>query len=274
VKTKVFLRKDEMTCEADREKSIREERLRQAMARIDFGRVRKEESLSSGSKVAAEKRAIQLLIKPQPKPQPKPKTPAAGKWRPKEVIEEERRRRCELERSRRRKMNKRLMGECPPGMYIRKGRGGKLIFSSLPERKPAVQPKAGEIETVGQVIRRMRMERGIKVAEFGRMIGVSKPYISLIETGAASCKMKTGVLEKAEMVLGLPSGRLVNLNLWSHCPAEVRALVPPQAMAEFLRLSPRAIAQLSPSGSSFTPTPASSSLRSTSSSGACGTEAA
>ena len=75
---------------------------------------------------------------------------------------------------------------------------------------------------LGQLIRARRQSLGLSLREVSRSAGVTKGYLSEIETGRRSKAPSERVLRALEGALRLNDGELVSLGQWEAAPASVR----------------------------------------------------
>jgi SOS-response transcriptional repressor LexA len=76
--------------------------------------------------------------------------------------------------------------------------------------------------SLGEIIRRRREEAGLTQDRLAAQIGISKPYLSNIETGKAKNPPSDGVLRAMEKALGFQGDQLVKLAHLARTPADVR----------------------------------------------------
>jgi len=76
--------------------------------------------------------------------------------------------------------------------------------------------------SLGQIVRRRREELGLTQDQVAMQAGISKPYLSNIETGRARNPPSDGVLRCLEGALSLPGGQLVKLAHLARTPADIR----------------------------------------------------
>jgi len=76
--------------------------------------------------------------------------------------------------------------------------------------------------SLGQVIRQRREERGLTQDELSARAGISKPYLSNIETGKAKNPPTDGVLLALQRALGFEGGELMHLAHLARTPRDVR----------------------------------------------------
>ena len=81
------------------------------------------------------------------------------------------------------------------------------------------------MEPLGPKIRRMRRRLGFTLDELAVKTGISKPYLSLIETGRVPNPPSDGKLQKIEQVLGFPAGELLTQAHLQRTPRDVRAVL-------------------------------------------------
>ena len=84
---------------------------------------------------------------------------------------------------------------------------------------------ADAAETLGPRIRRRRRERGLTLDELAARTGVSKPYLSLIETGRVANPPSDAKLRRIEHALGFNPAELVSQAHLQRTPDDVRAML-------------------------------------------------
>ncbi len=81
------------------------------------------------------------------------------------------------------------------------------------------------IEAIGPQIRRNRRKLGLTLDELSGRTGISKPYLSLIETGRVPNPPSDEKLRKLEQTLGFPAGELLTQAHLQRTPRDVRAVL-------------------------------------------------
>jgi phage repressor protein C with HTH and peptisase S24 domain len=81
------------------------------------------------------------------------------------------------------------------------------------------------MEPLGTKIRRMRRRLGLTLDELAGRTGISKPYLSLIETGRVTNPPSDEKLRKLEQALGFTAGELVTQAHLLRTPRDVRAML-------------------------------------------------
>lgn len=81
------------------------------------------------------------------------------------------------------------------------------------------------MEPIGQRIRRARRRLGLTLDELAGRSGVSKPYLSLIETGRVANPPSDEKLKRLEQVLGFAPGDLVSQAHLLRTPKDIRAVL-------------------------------------------------
>jgi repressor LexA len=81
------------------------------------------------------------------------------------------------------------------------------------------------MEAMGPRIRRMRRRLGFTLDELAAKTSISKPYLSLIETGRVPNPPSDEKLRRLETTLGIPSGELVTQAHLQRTPRDVRAVL-------------------------------------------------
>lgn len=81
------------------------------------------------------------------------------------------------------------------------------------------------IEALGPKLRRQRRRLGLTLDELAGKTGISKPYLSLIETGRVPNPPSDAKLRKLESTLGFTDGELVSQAHLQRTPRDVRAML-------------------------------------------------
>src|SRR6476620_1134531 len=81
------------------------------------------------------------------------------------------------------------------------------------------------MEALGPKIRRRRRRLGFTLEELAGKTSISKPYLSLIETGRVPNPPSDEKLRRLEQVLGFNSGELVSQAHLQRTPRDVRAML-------------------------------------------------
>jgi SOS-response transcriptional repressor LexA len=81
------------------------------------------------------------------------------------------------------------------------------------------------VDTLGTIIRRERRRLGLTLDELAGRTGISKPYLSLIETGRVPNPPSDEKLTRIEQTLGFKPGELVTQGQLMRTPRDVRALL-------------------------------------------------
>src|SRR5437660_606752 len=118
---------------------------------------------------------------------------------------------------------------------IRRASGGRLHGSvSGPLRRSylmqATLPMIGGLdgklmESLGPKLRRQRRRLGLTLDELSGRAGISKPYLSLIETGRVPNPPSDQKLRRLEQTLGFKPGELVSQAHLQRTPRDVRAML-------------------------------------------------
>src|SRR6476659_10829842 len=82
-----------------------------------------------------------------------------------------------------------------------------------------------KMETLGPKLRRQRRRLGLTLDELAARTGISKPYLSLIETGRVPNPPSDEKLRKLEQVLGFTAGELLTQAHLQRTPRDVRAML-------------------------------------------------
>jgi len=83
----------------------------------------------------------------------------------------------------------------------------------------------GCMESLGSKLRRRRSKLGLTLDELSGRTGISKPYLSLIETGRVSNPPSDEKLRRLEQALGFTPGELVTQAHLQRTPRDVRAVL-------------------------------------------------
>src|SRR5271169_3192403 len=81
------------------------------------------------------------------------------------------------------------------------------------------------MEPLGPKLRRQRRRLGLTLDELAGRTAISKPYLSLIETGRVPNPPSDEKLRKLEQTLGFTSGELVTMAHLHRTPRDVRAML-------------------------------------------------
>jgi repressor LexA len=81
------------------------------------------------------------------------------------------------------------------------------------------------MEALGPKIRRNRLQLGLTLDEVAGRTGISKPYLSLIETGRIANPPSDEKLRRIEQSLGFPAGELMTQAHLQRTPRDVRAVL-------------------------------------------------
>src|SRR5437870_12449922 len=81
------------------------------------------------------------------------------------------------------------------------------------------------VEALGPKLRRQRRRLGLTLAELAGRTGISKPYLSLIETGRVPNPPSDEKLRRLEQTLGFKSGELLTQAHLQRTPKDVRAVL-------------------------------------------------
>ena len=76
--------------------------------------------------------------------------------------------------------------------------------------------------SIGELIRKYREQAGLTQDHLAAQVGISKPYLSNIETGRIKNPPSDGVLKSIEKALGFPSDELLRLAHLARTPLDVR----------------------------------------------------
>src|SRR5688572_11423840 len=81
------------------------------------------------------------------------------------------------------------------------------------------------MEALGPKLRRQRRRLGLTLDELAGRTGISKPYLSLIETGRVPNPPSDEKLRRLEQTLGFTPGELVTQAHLQRTPRDVRAVL-------------------------------------------------
>src|SRR5262245_34689899 len=81
------------------------------------------------------------------------------------------------------------------------------------------------MEALGPKLRRQRRRLGLTLDELAGKTGISKPYLSLIETGRVPNPPSDEKLRRLEQTLGFGAGELITQAHLQHTPRDVRAVL-------------------------------------------------
>src|SRR3954468_13196178 len=81
------------------------------------------------------------------------------------------------------------------------------------------------METLGVKLRRKRQRLGLTLGELGGRAGISKPYLSLIETGRVMNPPSDEKLRRLEQALAFKAGELLTQAHLERTPRDVRAVL-------------------------------------------------
>ena len=76
--------------------------------------------------------------------------------------------------------------------------------------------------SLGQLIRERRLSTGLTQGQVAAKVGISKPYLSTVETGRAKNPPTDRVLRSLETALGFTKGQLTRLAHLARTPVDVR----------------------------------------------------
>ena len=88
----------------------------------------------------------------------------------------------------------------------------------------------GACESVGVMIRQLRLARGLTLEGLAKKVGCVKGYLSAIETGKRP-PPETALAERLERELQAPAGVIVRASAWSRTPQRVRAEIESEVWA-------------------------------------------
>src|SRR5947208_1574427 len=89
----------------------------------------------------------------------------------------------------------------------------------------AALPTTPPFEPLGVKLRRQRRRLGLTLDELAGRTGISKPYLSLIETGRVPNPPSDEKLRKLEQSLGFKTGELLSQAHLQRTPKDVRAVL-------------------------------------------------
>src|SRR2546430_12475773 len=82
-----------------------------------------------------------------------------------------------------------------------------------------------KMEAIGPKLRRQRRRLGLTLDELAGRTGISKPYLSLIETGRVNNPPSDEKLRRLEQALAFTPGELVTQAHLQRTPRDVRAML-------------------------------------------------
>src|SRR3954468_14612488 len=85
--------------------------------------------------------------------------------------------------------------------------------------------KTSVVEALGPKLRRQRRRLGLTLDELATRTSISKPYLSLIETGRVPNPPSDEKLRRLEQTLGFPPGELITQAHLHRTPKDVRAVL-------------------------------------------------
>jgi repressor LexA len=91
--------------------------------------------------------------------------------------------------------------------------------------KRAVHGSEVFVEAIGTKIRRQRRRMGLTLDDLAGRTSISKPYLSLIETGRVPNPPSDEKLRRLELTLGFPPGELLTQAHLQRTPKDVRAML-------------------------------------------------
>src|SRR3954469_16648973 len=94
------------------------------------------------------------------------------------------------------------------------------------------------MEPLGGKLRRQRRRLGLTLDDFAARTGISKPYLSLIETGRVKNPPSDEKLRRMEQTLGFGAGELVSQAHLQRRPKDVRGMLQ-RLMREGTKAHPR-----------------------------------
>src|SRR6476619_1912493 len=92
-------------------------------------------------------------------------------------------------------------------------------------KKRLIQFKHCQMEPLGARLRRQRRKLGLTLDDLAGRTGISKPYLSLIETGRVPNPPSDEKLRRLEQSLGFTPGELVTQAHLQRTPRDVRAVL-------------------------------------------------
>src|SRR6185369_14395184 len=81
------------------------------------------------------------------------------------------------------------------------------------------------MEALGPKLRRQRRRLGLTLDELAGRTGISKPYLSLIETGRVPNPPSDEKLRRLEQTLGFTAGELISQAHLQRTPRDVRVML-------------------------------------------------
>jgi SOS-response transcriptional repressor LexA len=94
-----------------------------------------------------------------------------------------------------------------------------------PAEPPAIPPRPATLAAFGRLLRRWREHRQLTLDQLAAATGISKPYLSNIETATAPGPASEEKLRRIARALDLPEPPLVAAGDWLRTPASVRRMI-------------------------------------------------
>src|SRR3712207_6125156 len=103
------------------------------------------------------------------------------------------------------------------------GRG--MVELRIGKRAGVPRGTGTHVEALGPKLRKKRLRLGLTLDELAGRTGISKPYLSLIETGRVPNPPSDEKLRRLEQTLGFTAGELVSQAHLQRTPRDVRAVL-------------------------------------------------
>src|SRR6478672_4467949 len=104
-------------------------------------------------------------------------------------------------------------------------RGERMETATSTTAAPIPAPISSPSEPMGVKLRRQRRRLGLTLDELAGRTGISKPYLSLIETGRVPNPPSDEKLRRLEQSLGFTPGELLTQAHLQRTPRDVRAVL-------------------------------------------------
>src|SRR3712207_3101710 len=103
------------------------------------------------------------------------------------------------------------------------GRG--MVELRIGKRAGVPRGTGTHVEALGPKLRKKRRRLGLTLDELAGRTSISKPYLSLIETGRVNNPPSDEKLRRLEQALGFPSGELLHQAHLHRTPKDIRAVL-------------------------------------------------
>src|SRR3712207_3426005 len=116
------------------------------------------------------------------------------------------------------------------------GRG--MVELRIGKRAGVPRGTGTHVEALGPKLRKKRLRLGLTLDELAGKTGISKPYLSLIETGRVPNPPSDEKLRRLEQALGFTAGELVSQAHLQRTPRDVRAMLQSLMNGEGVKRAP------------------------------------